>query len=70
MHYALLGPNKFLIHSDQTWQWSVGHGQIGQQIWMGHMGHGSVSVTHWPTSKSVKCQQPHKDLIMSSALLR
>jgi len=28
-------------------------GQMGQQIWMGHMGHGSVSVTHWPTSKSI-----------------
>ena len=62
--------SNFKVGIYTTWVWdradngSAGHawvmGQMGQQIWMSHMGHGSVSVTRWPTSKSVKCEQPYQ----------
>jgi len=71
MHMCLLHPlifaltvkrcSIFMLRSKAD-NGSVGHDswvidQMGQHIWMGHIGHGSVSVTHWTTSKSVKCEQ-------------
>jgi len=42
-------------------QWIMG--QMGQQMWMGNVDHGSVSVTHRPTSESIKCEQPYQRFI-------
>ena len=43
-------------------QWVMGHGSNGSTYLDGHMGHRSVSVTHWPTTESVKCEQPYQRL--------